>query len=348
MGSHTFILTLKCNRNQADYESERRTVHDVVAEFDAIVANEPLSVVALTGGEPLLRPDACERFVRHVKARSPSTHVRIYSNGDLATPEVLARLGSAGLDELRLGLKLDDGFDFDADDLATVAAAVAAIPRVVIEMPVPPGAGASMRRLLAGLAERGATGINLLEYLYPWQHGDEYRRRGFAVAARPYRVLYDYDYAGGLPVDGSAGECLGLVRWALDQRLPLGVHYCSLENKLTAQRHHQNARARLSPVEVFSPSDFFIKTARIYGAAARRAVELLEPVAAGALAEDRAAELVEIHPGLLPRLAADAVLRDEEVAITYNMVERQGGAKFLREVHIDATTPRSFDPGIDI
>ncbi len=356
VGSHTFILTLACNRdcyfctnrNQADYEAGRRGVYDVIAQFDVLVAREPLRAVALTGGEPLLRPDDSERFVRHVKARSPSTHIRIYSNGDLATPELLASLGASGLDELRLGLKLTDDFAFNPADLETVGAAVACIPSVVVEMPVPPGAGGSLRRLLAGLVKHRATGVNLLEYLYPWRRGKEYRRRGFAVAARPYRVLYDYNYAGGLPVDGSAEECLALVRWAAEERLRLGVLYCSLENKLTAQRYCQNARAKLSPVEVFSPTDFFIKTARLYGSAARRAAGLLSSIAPGAFLENRQAEQVELHPSLLPRLAEDGALRDEEVGLTYNMVERSGDAKLLREVHIDVTTPRVFEPSADI
>ena len=357
VGSHTFILTLACNRdcyfctnrNQAGYEAERRVVHDVVAEYDSLARERgPLRALALTGGEPLLHPDACLRFVRHVKARSPATHVRIYSNGDLATPDLLAALGAAGLDELRLGVKLADDHTFDPEDLEVVAAAVASIPQVVIEMPVPPGAGASMRRLLAGLAERRATGVNLLEYLYPWQRGEEYRRRGFAVAARPYRVLYDYEYAGGLPVDGSAEECLTLVAWALEERLPLAVHYCSLENKLSAQRYHQNAGVKLSPVEAFSGRDFFIKTAKLYGPAARRAARLLARVAPNAFSESAGGAQLELHPTLLPRLAADASLRDEEAGITYNMVERSGTGRLLREIHIDATTVGTFDPGADL
>ena len=83
-------------------------MYDVVAELDAFLSQGPAHAVALTGGEPLLELEACERFVRHAKERSPATHVRIYSNGNLATPAALSRLARAGLDEFRIGLKLDD------------------------------------------------------------------------------------------------------------------------------------------------------------------------------------------------------------------------------------------------
>ena len=141
------------------------------------------------------------------------------------------------------------------------------------------------------------------------------------------------------------------MRWAQEHRLRLAVHYCSLENKLSAQRYHQNAGARLLPAETLSPSDFFIKTARLYGAPAARAVRLLSGmpgVAPGALTENPATETVDLHPALLPSLAKDPELRDAEVGITYNMVEAQGGKKVLREVHVDVTTPASFDPASDL
>jgi pyruvate formate-lyase activating enzyme-like uncharacterized protein len=59
-------------------------------------------------------------------------------------------------------------------------------------------------------------------------------------------------------VEGSEEECLDLLAYAAQSGMTLGVHYCSLENKLTAQRYRQNANVKLTDVEMFSPTDFFM------------------------------------------------------------------------------------------
>jgi len=76
----------------------------------------------------------------------------------------------------------------------------------------------------------GIFGINLLEFCFPWNNVDVYRQHGYKIKARPHRVLYNYWYAGGLPIAGSETVCLDLVDFALQQGLKFGVHYCSLEN----------------------------------------------------------------------------------------------------------------------
>ena len=114
------------------------------------------------------------------------------------------------------------------------------IPQVMVEMPVMPGTGEAMRRLLDRLDQVGAFGINLLEFCYPMGAWDEFERRGFSVKNPPFPVLYDYGYAGGLPLAGSELLCLELLEYALDEGLSLGVHYCSLENKHRDQICVQN------------------------------------------------------------------------------------------------------------
>ena len=75
----------------------------------------------------------------------------------------------------------------------------------------------------------------LLEFCYPYFNSEVFVERNFKVKKQPFRVLYNYWYAGGLPVSQSELDCLKLVEFALDEGLTMGVHYCSLENKQTAQ-----------------------------------------------------------------------------------------------------------------
>jgi pyruvate formate-lyase activating enzyme-like uncharacterized protein len=355
--STTFILSLQCNRdcyfctnrNQENYEVGRLGTADVIQQFDQVLKrNGKMKAAALTGGEPLLFPAECAEFVAHVKKTSPATHTRIYTNGDLATPETLSVLAAAGLDEIRFGIKLDDDFAYDPPILGTIGVAVDLIPRVLVEMPVPPGAAASMRQLMTELDHLGVAGINLLEFLFPWHNPVEYRRRGFAVKAKPYQVLYDYDYAGGLPVDGSEEECLDLIAYAAQSSMTMGVHYCSLENKLTAQRYHQNSKVKLSAVEMFSSTDFFIKTAKAYGEDVALVKRTLSRDPRIHILEDRANNLIEFNPEFIPRLAACQETRDLEIGITYNIVESEGQSRFLRELKINMATPCNFDPRVDL
>ena len=63
----------------------------------------------------------------------------------------------------------------------------------MVEMPVIPGTGKAMRRLLDRLDQVGAFGINLLEFCYPMGAWDEFERRGFSVKNPPFPVLYTAD-----------------------------------------------------------------------------------------------------------------------------------------------------------
>ena len=137
----------------------------------------------------------------------------MYTAGDFLDEPLLDRLRDAGLDELRMSIKLDvldvDRADEIIDDAVDVLArAKRFIPQVMVEMPVIPGTGKAMRRLLDRLDQVGAFGINLLEFCYPMGAWDEFERRGFSVKNPPFPVLYDYGYAGGLPLAGSESMCL--------------------------------------------------------------------------------------------------------------------------------------------
>ncbi|MCI8468044.1 MAG: radical SAM protein [Eggerthellaceae bacterium] len=243
-GSRTFFLSLQCNRscyfcfnpNQEDYEDNLRLKDDWQAEVDDfLAAPDTPTHAALTGGEPLLHKRQAVAFFQGLHDAAPQVHLRLYTAGDFLDEATAAALRDAGLQELRLSVKLGDGPDADAaaieDALAKLALARDLIPDVMVEMPVIPGTEDAMRRLLRGMDELGAFGINLLEFCFPYANWDEYARRGLAVRNPAFDVLYDYGYAGGLPIAGSELACLELVEFALDEGLSLGVHYCSLDNK---------------------------------------------------------------------------------------------------------------------
>lgn len=277
----TYFVSLKCtkrcyfcfNPNQEDYEyflSHKRNIADELRQAHA--AGARFRHLAVTGGEPCLHQHEVLEFVRCAKELYPGVHVRIYTSGDLLDDGFLADLAAVGPDEMRFSVKPDDFEDAGSPLFDLMRKAVSCIPDVMVEMPVIPGTLPQMKNLLTRLDDIGLRGINLLEFCFPLHNAEEFARRGFRIRKNPYVRLYNYWYGGGLPVAGSEAECLELLRFARDAGLRLGVHYCSLDNKLTGQIYQQNKPFRTDAVFAASHAwlslderDYFLKCAKVFG-----------------------------------------------------------------------------------
>ena len=88
------------------------------------------------------------------------------------------------------------------------------IPCVMVEMPVMPDAEEAMRALLHRFDGIGVWCVNLLELCFPYHNAEAFRERGFLLKDPPYRTLYNFWYAGGLPVAGSELVALRLLSFA--------------------------------------------------------------------------------------------------------------------------------------
>ena len=345
LGSKTFVLSMRCNRDcyfcfnaNQDGEPGRPSPgeawRDEWSEFAA--SCERVTHVGLSGGEPLLHKRESVEFVRTVRDACPDAHVRLYTAGDFLDEPILEELRDAGLRELRMSIKLDV-LDADASDgiveaaVGKLALAQRFVPDVLVEMPAIPGTGEAMRRLLDRLDGIGTFGVNLLEFGFPMSDWSAFRERGFEVRNPPFAIPYDYSYPGGLPIDGSELLCLELLEYAIDRGLSIGVHYCSLENKIRGQVYRQNAAVRPVPaLYELDADDFFYKAAKVFDGdvplARRRLAALGVPFAL----DEQDGSLL-FHPG---RLAA---LEDEPVlpALSYNVGERSENGCALRELKLE-------------
>ena len=64
---------------------------------------------SISGGEPLLTLGRSLSFIRAIKNRFGSAmHVWLYTNGTLATVDILTQLRDAGLDEIRFDIGATD------------------------------------------------------------------------------------------------------------------------------------------------------------------------------------------------------------------------------------------------
>ncbi len=138
-------------------------------------------------------------FFALAREKFRKSHTRLYTSGDLLDQEMLQELRQAGLDEIRFSVKLEDGAELRQKVYERMALAREYIPDVWVEMPVIPGTLPEMKELLLILNGLGIRGINLLEFCFPFHNTEQFQSS--PSKSRPaFLTLYDYWYAGGLPV----------------------------------------------------------------------------------------------------------------------------------------------------
>lgn len=351
----TFLISTQCprncwfcfNPNQENHELLQHRENDVLGELDAYArAGLELRHIALTGGEPLMHAATALRFFARARELYPSARLRLYTSGAYLDSGLLDRLAQAGLDEIRFSVKLDDPASARMRLLCLIDAARGHIPSVMVEMPVGPADETPMKELLLELEAIQVDGMNLLELCFPLTNASEFARRGLRLKNPPYRTLYNWWYAGGLPIAGSEQVCLSLLLFAVERGLRMGVHYCSLENKLTGQVYQQNFKYPADGIRCFSPSDYFLKSAKAFGADARLLRACFEQMGVSGYAVDERAGFVEYHPRLIP-LAARA-FPEMETALCSHVAEWEGGMPRLREVGMALFAPGDFDRLADL
>lgn len=338
-GSYTGILSLMCHRNcffcfnpnQEEYDALSAKKKDWQHELEQLHRQNPvMRYIALTGGEPLLHKEEMMDYFRTAKTLWPGASLRLYTSGDLLDAGTLEKLSKAGLEEIRFSLKLEDEPDRRETVFRAMEAAKAELPRVMVEMPVMPEAEQEMRHILERLENMEIYGINLLELCFPCHNADAFLERGYALRYPPYQTLYNFWYAGGLPVDGSEVTALKLLRYAAEQEFRLNVHYCSLENKHSGQVYQQNLGAdRGDPTYEMSGKDFYLKTVRVFGKDAKEAERLLR--ARGRTDYRMEEDSLRCSPACAELLKK----KNMELGISRNIREYRNGEAYIRELRID-------------
>ncbi|MGB3715226.1 MAG: radical SAM protein, partial [Candidatus Promineifilaceae bacterium] len=351
--SATFFVSLRCHRdcyycfnpNQMHYDYYRHLKRELMSELEQIhISGQRMSHLAITGGEPLLHKDETVDCFEYAREKFPDTYQRLYTCGDQADEAILERLSAAGLDEIRFSIRMHDlekGHQHTLDRSAMVREY---IPTVMVEMPILPGTLDVMKKILLELDELQIHSINLLEFCYPFINADEFDRRSFKVRRRPYRTLYNYWYAGGIPIAQSELTCRYLLEFASDEGLTLGVHYCSLENKLTEQNYQQNHDKSAPETAFFSERDFLLKSAKVFGRDISRVKRRLQKNGYRAFVRNRKHDYLDFHVNQIPALSG----MDIEVGISTSTLETRSDGDYLRELKVDLTYPDRFDPIVDV
>lgn len=355
IGSATFFISLQCHRdcyycfnpNQVDYDRYTANQRDLVRELEHVRGNGyKMNYLALTGGEPLLHKQETVDFFDYANRHFPGTHTRLYTTGDHANQATLESLQASGLQEIRFSIRMHDLARGHRHTLDRIAAARDYIPTVMVEMPILPDSLEEMKDILLQLEQLDIHSINLLEFCYPLTNAGEFRKRGYKIRKRPYKILYNYWYAGGVPIAGSESVCLDLVNFALDEELTIGVHYCSLENKLTGQNYQQNYGQRLPETHTFSQKDYLLKSAKVFGSDIPRVFNAFRGNGYDNFNKNKQPRYLEFHIGQIESLRElDPEL---EIGLSTSTFETRGQDLVLRELKVDLTTPNTFNLERDI
>ncbi len=223
LGSNLYVTGL-CTRdcffcfNQKPRKDET-VVHgipiDEPAEAVEIITRYGLRSVGLSGGEPLLRPERVLALLRVLKAMPDPPRVDLYTNGDLATDELLLRLRDAGLDAIR--------FDLAARDYDTepVRRALKIFKEVAVEIPVVPEEKEKLERMVLELDAMGVPFLNIHELFLCAENQDR------VVSAGQVALKSDASHLLWRPTAESGLAALDLLLFALERTKTLSVYYCS-------------------------------------------------------------------------------------------------------------------------
>ena len=193
-------------------------------DYAAYVAALGFSGVSISGGEPLMTPDLTLAYLNAVRRRcGDGVHLWLYTNGTLLTADLCSRLRDAGLNEIR--------FDVGAVryHLKKLRLAVGCIPTVTVEIPAVPEDEDLLKLKMVEMAEAGVDHLNLHQMrLTPYNLGPLVER--------------GYTFIHGEKVTLLESElcALRVIRFGLEQGIPLPVNYCSFPYK----RRFQHAAAR--------------------------------------------------------------------------------------------------------
>ncbi|MAT98646.1 MAG: radical SAM protein [Anaerolineaceae bacterium] len=352
VGSATFFSSLQCHRdcyycfnpNQVDYDYFQQNKVNPAQELAQIgAAGHRVDYLALTGGEPLLHKAEANAFFHTASEIFPQAHTRLYTTGDHANEATLQELKAAGLEEIRFSIRMHDLAKGHRLTFERIALAKQYISIVMVEMPILPGTLAEMKEVLLELERLQIHSINLLEFCYPFTQAQAFSERGFKVKKRPFHILNNYWYAGGVPISESELVCLDLMAFALEQELTIGVHYCSLENKLTGQNYQQNYGRSLPKTAVFSEKDYLLKSAKVFGSDISKVLNVFNRNGYRDYQRNREHRYLEFHVDQIPNLAG----LDIEIGISTSTLEMRENDWVVRELKVDLTRPDLFDRAHD-
>ncbi len=205
------------------FVNEENVVHieDAVLE----VARTGAEGASITGGDPLAAADTVEYLITRLKEAFGSRfHIHLYTSGRYATPETLAMLDAAGLDEIRFHPARREFVE-----RARLARALTGMS-VGFEIPIGPGLEEWAKEIIRKADEYGLDFVNLNELEFVEPNAQSLLARGLRESRRrPFTV------------EGALEAAVRVLEWAA-ANASVPVHFCPAPFKDAIQTRNRLRR----------------------------------------------------------------------------------------------------------
>lgn len=197
------------------------------SELAAYLKKWELKGLGISGGEPLLVIDRTLDFINVVRENlDENFYIWLYSNGDLVSKEILKKLKSAGLNEIRFD-QFANGYDTNPIKIACKI-----IDNVSVEIPAIPEDEGKVKRMLLEWKKLGVKYLNLHELMLAKSNLEGMKKRDYKIlidSSKPDFCKFCY------PVYGSALAALRVIDFAIDINVKMNINFCSFRYKRCVQ-----------------------------------------------------------------------------------------------------------------
>ena len=207
--------------------------NDIIYELEAIDAEG----AGLSGGDPLCSIDKTVRFIELLKAqRGEGFHLHLYTSKADAEREILERLHSAGLDEIR--------FHPQGSDWSGIVRAIDIGMHVGIEVPAIPRQEKRLIDLAKRAEEIGVSFLNLNELESSETNFEQLVAMGFRLTSLEVASI-----------QGSVETAMEVIQWVSTNLPNLTVHFCSARYKDAVQLRKRLERRAANVIRPFEIDD---------------------------------------------------------------------------------------------
>ncbi len=241
-GTNLFV-TGKCTRDcffcfNTKPRTDEIVVHGVKIEnpeeAPEIVERFDLSSIGISGGEPLLYPRRVLAIIAALRKMKRRLRIDLYTNGDLASDEILKSLQSAGLDSVRFNL-VANNFDLDP-----VRRSLRYFRDTTVEIPVVPERMEELKKMVLDLDSLGVRYLNIHELFACRENEGRVGNEGYSPKEEASATLQ------WAPVANGDAAALELLLFSLRNARELSVYYCSCKTQEMIGKRGLERRAKSS------------------------------------------------------------------------------------------------------
>lgn len=233
-----FFVTPECNLN-CDFCLSQRYISENFAGSNwgndlsknlELYQSYGIEGISFSGGEPLLKLEDLLAWIEMCHKDGNINHIWLYTNGLLLTRELLATMAALGLDEIRVNAAATGYQHPYVMDMLRVASQY--FNWVTIEIPLIPDQKGKLLKAIKNWADVGVRVLNIHELLF------EPGSNAGNLEGERYVIQLPDGHHTAISAE-SDQIALRVFKQVSQQKLPIGVNYCSTVGKwqqLTARR----------------------------------------------------------------------------------------------------------------